>query len=129
MSEIGSFLRKLRGTDSLREAAKKTGLSHNYISILEKGIDPRTKSPINPSPETLQAYARGYNYPYRELMRIAGYLKEEDQKESEFSLSESEYDRIISEAEKELNVNLRDDPEVYGAVRDLIWRLARMKKR
>lgn len=75
--EIGELLRKIRGRDSLRTASEKTGLSHTYISLIEKGIDPRTKSALKPSPESLKAYSVGYNYPYEELMKAAEYLDDE----------------------------------------------------
>lgn len=73
--EIYDLLKSIRGKDSLREASKKTGLSHAYINILEKGFDPRSGSPINPSVDTLKAYVQGYNYPFDELMKVAGYTE------------------------------------------------------
>lgn len=79
MSEIGELLKKIRGSDSLRKAGEKTGLSHNYISILEKGADPRSGAPIKPSPDTLKAYEKGYNYSYEELMRVAGYITDAEE--------------------------------------------------
>jgi len=74
MSELGKVLRELRGNRSLRNISKIAGISHNYLRNLEIGIDPRTKSPINPSPETLKKLAEAYNYPYEELLKLAGYL-------------------------------------------------------
>lgn len=43
MNEFGEFLKKLRGKKSIREVAKDIGISHTYLSTLEKGFDPRTK--------------------------------------------------------------------------------------
>lgn len=60
---------------SLREASKKTGISHNYLSIIERGIDPRSGSPVNPTPESLRKLADAYDYSYEELMKIAGYIE------------------------------------------------------
>ncbi|WP_052476144.1 helix-turn-helix domain-containing protein [Cohnella kolymensis] len=68
------LLKSIRGNDSLREAAKKTGLSHAFIKALESGVDPRSNTPINPSPDTLRAYAKGYGVSYGELMGKAGYV-------------------------------------------------------
>ncbi len=46
---------------SLRKAAQLIGISHSYLSNLEKGIDPNTKTPINPTPpETLQLISDAY---------------------------------------------------------------------
>lgn len=74
MNELSSLLKNLRGKESLRDASKRANISHNYLSILEKGIDPQTKAPVNPSPETLKRLAKAYNYPYEQLMFKAGYL-------------------------------------------------------
>lgn len=47
--ELGKLLRELRGKKSLRDAAELTGLSHNYIKVLEKGGGSSTKFPTQPS--------------------------------------------------------------------------------
>lgn len=98
MSDIGQLLREIRGKDTLRTAAKKTGLSHGYISILEKGVDPRTGSPIKASPDTLRSYSSGYKYPFKELMRVAGYSEKEQ----------------VSSTEEVLDANERRVIEVYS---------------
>ncbi|MNW58092.1 HTH-type transcriptional regulator Xre [compost metagenome] len=51
-----------------------------------------------------------------------------NEKESDYSLPENTVLQIIKEAEKEYKVNLRDDPVVESAVRDLIQNLAKMKR-
>lgn len=73
MKPIGKILRELRGKMSLREASERSGLSHSYIRYLENGKRPGTNTPINPTPETLRALAKAYNYSYKELMVLAGY--------------------------------------------------------
>lgn len=65
---------------SLREAAKLIGISHSYLSTLEKGIDPRTGSPINPTPETLKLISKAYNISYETLMQAAGYIENDSSK-------------------------------------------------
>lgn len=77
-NELGKFLENLRGKITLRDVAKKSGLSHTYIRDIELGINRKTKSPINPSPETLKRLAEAYNFPYEELMKKAGYLSNND---------------------------------------------------
>lgn len=94
MSDINVLLKKIRGKDSLRAASKKTGISYTYWSILEKGVDPRTQSPIKPSPDTLKAVARGYKYPYEELMKAAGYTEGGD---ISYSGEFQKYELIIRE--------------------------------
>lgn len=81
MNELGELLRSLRGKKSLREAAEKAGISHNYLSIVEKGTDPRSGSPVKPTPETLMSLSKAYNYSYEELMKVAGYLSDEGAEE------------------------------------------------
>lgn len=74
MSELGKFLRELRGKESLRSASRRSGVSHNYLRIVELGVDPRTGAPVNPSPETLKKLSDAYKHPYKDLMEKAGYL-------------------------------------------------------
>ena len=76
-NELGEFLEKLRGKLSLREAARKSGLSHTYIRDLELGMNRKTKAPIRPSADTLKRLAVAYDYPVSELLKRAGYLEEE----------------------------------------------------
>jgi transcriptional regulator with XRE-family HTH domain len=124
--EIGDLLRKIRGRDSLRVAAKKTGLSHGFISIVEKGVDPRTKSPLKPSPETLQAYANGYHFPYDDLMVAAGYM---ETKESAGALPKSNVDEAVRRIEKELGISLDDDPDIVKGIENYLLTMGKMKKK
>ncbi|WP_405082325.1 helix-turn-helix domain-containing protein [Paenibacillus chitinolyticus] len=73
MTTLGEILKNLRGKESLREAAQRAGVSHSYLRYVEKGIDPRTGAALKPSPETLKRLAKAYNYPYQQLMNMAGY--------------------------------------------------------
>lgn len=82
MGKLPEVLRKLRGTRSLRDVSKRAGISHNYLRNLEMGIDPRTKAPIHPSPDTLRKLAVAYDYPYEELLKLAGYLDNGSDNES-----------------------------------------------
>lgn len=71
------LLRQLRGDSPLREAAERAGISHTYLSQLEKGEDPRTGKPIRPSVDTLKGLAKAYNYSYEDLLAQAGYITPE----------------------------------------------------
>jgi transcriptional regulator with XRE-family HTH domain len=66
------ILRTKRGL-SLRELARRSGLSHSYLSLIEKG-----KRGI-PSPEHLMKIAPYLNVNYMELMKAAGYVMTEDE--------------------------------------------------
>ncbi len=73
MEEINRVLRDLRGYKTLREASKLTGLSHAHIRQCEKGVNTLGTKLIL-QPDILYKFSVGYNYPYMELMRIAGFL-------------------------------------------------------
>lgn len=55
---------------SLRAFAEKCGLSHTYISALEKNIDPRTGKPIAPTLDTVKFISKGMDIPIEEILRI-----------------------------------------------------------
>lgn len=74
MERLSKLLRQLRGNESLRDVAKRAGISHSYLSHLEKGVDPRTGKPLKPSADTLKGLARAYNYPYEKLLEAADYI-------------------------------------------------------
>ncbi|AWZ48339.1 hypothetical protein C3495_05680 [Clostridiaceae bacterium 14S0207] len=82
---------------SLRNAAKLIGISHSYLSTLEKGKDPRNNAPISPTPETLQLISKAYNISYSELMKIAGYLPSHQDDESMTSVTQIETETLAEE--------------------------------
>jgi|SRR5690625_1013773 len=75
MNDLGKLLKKLRGKESLRDASERIKISHTYLDTIEKGYDKRSGKPVNPTPETLRLISQAYNYPYEELMKMAGYLE------------------------------------------------------
>lgn len=81
METFGEYLRTLRIEQklSLREAEKLSGVSNSYLGLIERG-----QRPI-PGADILKKLAPIYDVPVRDLLRAAGYLKEE-----EVSLSEEE---------------------------------------
>jgi len=74
MNEFGDYLREIRGKRSLRTIESLTGISHTYLSSLEKGYDPRSKKPRSPTPEVIKQLSEGLNIDYYLLMKKAGYL-------------------------------------------------------
>lgn len=76
---IGKYLEYLRKSCgySLREAAKRTNLSHGYIRDVELGDNRSEGSAIIPRPQTLKKFACAYTASYNELMQIAGHVTEE----------------------------------------------------
>lgn len=89
MNNLGELFRQIRLSKnwSIREAAKRMGISYSYLSILEKGIDPRTGKDSNPKPDTLRLISKAYDYPYEELMKAAGYLNDESIPDRKFDLT------------------------------------------
>ncbi len=55
---------------SLRTFAEKCGLSHTYISALEKNIDPRTNKPIAPTLDTVKFVSKGMDISIEEILKI-----------------------------------------------------------
>lgn len=76
MENLSALLMKLRGDLSIREASKRIGISHTYLDTLEKGFDKRSGNFTKPTPETLKLISNAYNYPYEDLMFVAGYISD-----------------------------------------------------
>jgi transcriptional regulator with XRE-family HTH domain len=76
--EFGKYLESIRGSMSLREASKATGLSHAYIRDLELNKNRSTGRSIFPSPSVLRMISKGYGKPYPNLLERAGYIDDED---------------------------------------------------
>lgn len=55
-----NYYRKINNI-SMEEFAEKSGLSKGYVSILEKGQDPRSQKPLSPSLSTYNKIANGMN--------------------------------------------------------------------
>lgn len=64
-------MRKDRGL-SLREASAMIGISHTYLSALEKGVDPRTGGSVSPSDDVLIKISRAYDIEYAKLIAFFG---------------------------------------------------------
>jgi len=76
MDKIGEVLRKLRGSESLRKAANRAGISHQYLKYIEDGVDPRSGEEFRVSPDVLRKVGAAYGYSYEKLLELAGYLPE-----------------------------------------------------
>ena len=64
-SSIGSLLRTLRGTKSLRQVESDTGIPNSYVSNIEKGHK-------NPGLKTLRRLAMYYGISLQDLLHVAG---------------------------------------------------------
>ncbi|MEK4488303.1 helix-turn-helix domain-containing protein [Paenibacillus sp. FSL L8-0493] len=108
------LLRNAKGLTS-EELAMATDIPHSSIRRMESQND-------IPRPDRLNILANYFNV-------STDYLLGRQVKESEpKSLPEEVILKVISQAEEDFGVSLRDDPVVEAAVRDLIRNLAKMKK-
>ncbi|MGO4346327.1 helix-turn-helix domain-containing protein [Paenibacillus sp. MCAF9] len=79
---IGEVLKELRGKRSLREIERISGVSHTYLSSIEKGTDPRSGNSITPTPEVIKKLAKAYDRPYLELAEQAGFLSSDEKQKA-----------------------------------------------
>jgi len=75
LEKLGKLLKERREEKrlTLRGAAEKLGLSHSYLSTIEKAKDPRTGLPIKPSIETLESIVSLYEMDFGNVLELAGY--------------------------------------------------------
>lgn len=71
---IGDYLKNLREKRglSIREAARRVGISYTRLQELERGISRTTGKPTSPSTEILIKIAKGYEQPIPVLLEMAG---------------------------------------------------------
>lgn len=69
---LGDLIKQYRNNKglSLRDFAKQCGLSHTYISALEKNIDSRTGKPIAPTLDTIKYLSKGMNMSIEDILKI-----------------------------------------------------------
>lgn len=69
---LGDLIKEYRTNNkmSLRDFAQRCGLSHTYISALEKNIDPRTGKPIAPTLDAVKYISRGMNISIEDMLKI-----------------------------------------------------------
>lgn len=112
MKKLGELIKELRGNESLRDAGKRIGISHTYLNTVEAGFDRRSGKPVKPTPETLKLISHAYNYEYEELMKIAGYLDNDedevnDEREFQAFINDPELKRWHRELPKSKEEDLR----------------------
>ena len=97
-NKLGEVLKNMRTKKSmsLREFSEYLGISHTYLSKLEKGMGTRADSDISPTIETLTKIATGLNIPLADFMYQCGYFdcdilktyREESSKNKELELKQ-----------------------------------------
>lgn len=75
MHDFGRFIRDQRTAMglSLREAARRVGLSHFRLGEIEAGLNHRTGKPTRPSWDQVERIAEAYELPVHPLLAQAGY--------------------------------------------------------
>ncbi len=71
---FGEYLRTLRTEKrlSLREVERESEVSASYLGLIERGQRP------TPGADIIRKLAPVFDVPVRDLMRVAGYLQDED---------------------------------------------------
>ena len=67
---LGDYIKQYRDEHELsqRQFALQCGLSNGYISMLERGENPKTHKPIKPTLEKLNAVARAMGTTFNDLV-------------------------------------------------------------
>ncbi|BBI32450.1 helix-turn-helix domain-containing protein [Cohnella abietis] len=114
---IAKRLRAARERKNLTQVdvKKRTGINNKTLSGYENSVS-------EPDLETLMILSELYEV---SIDWITGNEKKEG---SVYALPSSEIDRVIMETESHYGVNLRDDPVVLAAMKQMIEMLAQAKK-
>lgn len=117
--QLGPYLKELRDAKgwSLREAAKRTGLSHSYIDDLERGVSRATGKPTSPTVEALKALANGYGIPVMQLLMIAAGLDTSRAGKGIAPEERAEYHQL----KEEIKMNPEQLAEVQRFIQFLKW--------
>ena len=127
---LSTLLKKLRSDEPLRDAAARIGISHTYLNILEKGVDPRSGSAVKPSAETLQKLARAYGYPYEKLLETAGYLdRGRSDIETNGEPAPAEFEKVLREANVMFDGAVLDDEDKEDIIQFVKVAMRAIKKR
>jgi len=87
---------------SIRAAAVKIGISHTYLTALEKGIDSRGLPATKPTPDTLKLISSAYKIDYNYLLELCEYVPKDEDVEL---LSSNPDIRSLARAAKKMKPN------------------------
>ncbi|MGN7478055.1 helix-turn-helix domain-containing protein [Solibacillus silvestris] len=108
MQTFGEYLRDLRGNRSLRDMERLTGISHTYLSSLEKGLDPRSKKERKPSYDVLKKLSVALKVEYHEMLKAAGYAEGAEFEEGNFMLGMVPEEALDAAGDLHLLMTLED---------------------
>lgn len=94
---LGSIIKDYRVTNdlSLRDFSERCGVSHTYISQLEKNVDPRTGKPIVPTLDTIIKIAKTLGKSTEKLLIELGYIEDKANKDDSEILAERFLNMLI----------------------------------
>ena len=111
---VDTYLRKR--DISLREFARRTGLSHSYVYKITKGFD-QHGVPVEPKMEILKILATGMNLSLPELLEYCGYLDSDEERRSVYS-----FDELLDKIPEEFKHMFTDKNERYIRFADEVRR-------
>lgn len=103
--DFGRHIRELRKSKnlSLREAARRSEISHPYLSQIETGKN------TNPTPNIIKKLSNGLNVPYMQLMNKAGYTDYR----YDIIAESTGIDTLLYNDSRDLYVLLKEDSNLY----------------
>lgn len=139
MQSLGDIIKKYRLDNdlSLREFSKKCGLSHTYIDKLEKGVDPRSQKPVEPTLDALEKISTAINLSLDELLTMLGKINSDnkvilnDQEKDVEQLLEETMSQILDQKGLMLNGQIVDNNDLVllrNAIRNGIELAKTMQK-
>lgn len=96
---------------SIRKASEKIGISHTYLTALEKGVDTRGLPSVKPTPETLRLISNAYNLSYDLLMELCDYESKEERIDNRISNPDI---RMIARAGKKMTPEQAENLRKYA---------------
>ncbi|MFL0196453.1 helix-turn-helix domain-containing protein [Clostridium sp. WILCCON 0269] len=94
---LGSIIKEYRTINnlSLRDFSEKCGVSHTYISQLEKSVDTRTGKPIEPTLDTVIKIAKALGKSTEGILIELGYIEDKANKDDSEILAERFLNMLI----------------------------------
>lgn len=111
--KLGEAIQQFRLEHGLsqRQFAVSCNLSNGYISMLERGENPKTKVPVTPTLPALQKIAQGMNMSLTDLFEIVDDMPVDISDKKEYSIEEyiAYLERFRAQAESaQIEFNLAD---------------------
>lgn len=118
MKTLGEILTQYMNENnlSLRDFAEKANISHTYVGKLQKGLDPRTNKPIEPTLDVIEKVAKAMNMTLQELLKSIGKIPSYSDSEYTIALHDNRgYDEELpEEARKEIDDFIEFVRQKYG---------------